>query len=95
MLLGIQEINTPEVKQRAERIIDLEIQKKEIDEEIAEITTLLGKMGVNTKAFKQVVKRLAKKDHDFCPYVGALSAYTDMFYGEESNQSNNLTFKGE
>ncbi len=76
------EINTPEIKERADRIMDLEIQKKEIDEEISEITKLLGKMGVNTKAFKQVVKSLAKRDQDFCPYVSALSAYTDMFYGE-------------
>ena len=89
------EINTPEIKQRADRIMDLEIQKKEIDEEISEITKLLGKMGVNTKAFKQVIKSPAKRDQDFCPYVGALSAYTDMFYGEVSNQVNNLTFKGE
>ena len=57
MLLGMQEINTPEVKQRAERIIDLEIQKKEIDEEIAEITKLLGKMGVNTIVFTEQVNR--------------------------------------
>ena len=83
MLLGIQKINTPEVKQHADRIMDLEIQKKEIDEEISEITKQLGKMGLNTKAFKQVVKSLAKRDHDFCPYVGALSAYTDMFYSEK------------
>ena len=76
------EINTPEVKQRAERIIDLEIQKREISEEISEIIDEVAKLNVNVKAFKQVVKSLAKKDHDFCPYVSALSAYTDMFYGE-------------
>ena len=89
------EINTPEVKQRAERIIDLEIQKREISEEISEIIDEVAKLNVNVKAFKQVVKSLAKRDQDFCPYVGALSAYTDMFYGEVSNQVNNLTFKGE
>lgn len=77
-------INITEVKKHADRIMNLEVQKRDIDEEVKEIMKKAGKLGVNTKAFKQVIKSLIKRDDDFCPYVGALSTYTDVFYGETS-----------
>jgi uncharacterized protein (UPF0335 family) len=77
-------INMTEIKRHADKILNLEFQKREIDEEVTEIMKSVEKLGINTKAFKQVIKSLLKKDAHFCSYVGALSTYTDVFYDETS-----------
>ena len=78
------EINIPEIKRQANKVKELEFEKHQIDEDIKEIIKEVEKLGINTKAFKQVIKSLLKKDDNFCSYVGALSTYTDVFYGETS-----------
>ncbi len=76
--------NIPEIKRQANKVKELEFEKHQIDEDIKEIIKEVEKLGINTKAFKQVIKSLLKKDDNFCSYVGALSTYTDVFYGETS-----------
>lgn len=88
-------VNITQIKSYADRIMNLEVQKRDIDEEVIGIMKEVDKIGINTKAFKQVIKSLMKQDIGFCPYVGALSKYTDMFYGESSNKITSITFKGE
>lgn len=78
------QINIVKIKKQADKVINLELQKREIDEEVMGIIKEVEKLGINTKAFKQVIKSLLKKDDNFCSYVGALSTYTDVFYGETS-----------
>ena len=73
-----------EIKKQADKIINLELQKQEINEEIIGIIKEMEKFEINSKAFKQIIKSLLKKDDNFCSYVGALSTYTDVFYGETS-----------
>jgi uncharacterized protein (UPF0335 family) len=76
--------NIPEIKRQANKVKELEFEKHQIDEEVMGIIKEVEKLGINTKAFKQVIKSLLKKDDNFCSYVGALSTYTDVFYGETS-----------
>ena len=78
------QIDMVEIKKQADKVINLELQKREIDEEVMGIIKEVEKSGINTKAFKQVIKSLLKNDDNFCSYVGALSTYTDVFYGETS-----------
>ena len=85
---------TMQLKGFADRIMGLERQKRENDEEVMLLMKEACKMGANTKAFKQVIKSLIKHDDTFCSYVEDLSAYTDMFYGESSNKIS-IKLKGE